>query len=395
MLEIMDTKKEHAGVWVCTAENDAGARELEILLDVFIPPTVRVTSEGAIKAVGETVTLFCEATGNPPPNLSWSKAGKPIFNTVDRYRISLKGARLDIPHMEPSYVGGYTCNAHNDAGSTEATIHVDVLVPPLINRNNIDMSPRLPTGQTLMLICDASGKPRPEIKWFINDTEITSTTEGIELGNTGRFIKVNNITLKDRGVYLCVALNVAGNDTVFYNVEVVQAPIILNGGAQQVIEGELARIECLAEGYPTPVISWLRNGIRVETGVQGVRYIAEGKMLTVIEARSSDSGIYVCSATNEAGSEQQAYTLEVLVAPKIVTTSSPNASVPFGSSFSLKCGVRGYPEPSISWSRNGVELTSNTEGTTIGEDGTLTTTAVSSQITVYKCTVKMMLAATR
>lgn len=36
------------------------------------------------------------------------------------------------------------------------------------------------------------------------------------------------------------------------------------------------------------------------------------QVLNVIEARSSDSGIYVCAATNEAGTAQQAYTLEVL-----------------------------------------------------------------------------------
>ncbi|KJH48745.1 immunoglobulin I-set domain protein [Dictyocaulus viviparus] len=278
MLEIVDTKKEHAGTWVCTAENDAGARELEIQLDVWgkvirvvVPPTVRVTSDNAIKAIGEAVTLFCEAIGNPLPNLSWSKGGQPVINSIERIRISLKGKRLDIPHMELSYAGEYTCTAHNEAGSAEATINVDVLVPPVINRDKIDMSPRLPAGQTLMLICDVSGKPQPEIKWYVNNTEITSETEGIELGNTHKFIKVNNITLNDRGVYSCVALNVAGNDTLFYNVDVVRKYYC-------VVEGELARIECLAEGHPTPVIAWLRNGIRVETGVQGVRYIADGKV---------------------------------------------------------------------------------------------------------------------
>ena len=71
-------------------------------------------------------------------------------------------------------------------------------------------------------------------------------------------------------------------------------------------------MECLADGHPAPQISWLRNGIRVEAGVQGVRYIVDGQSLTVIEVRSSDSGIYVCQATNEAGTTQQAYTLEVL-----------------------------------------------------------------------------------
>ncbi|EYB86274.1 hypothetical protein Y032_0282g1279 [Ancylostoma ceylanicum] len=388
MLEILDTKREHAGTWMCTAENDAGARELEIQLDVWIPPVVRVSSEAPIKAIGETVTLFCEASGNPPPSLSWTKGGQPIINSVEGVRISLKGTRLDIPHMERSDVGDYTCNAHNEAGSAEATIHVDVLVPPVIARNNIDMSPRLPTGQTLMLICDATGKPQPELKWYVNDTEITSSTEDIELGNTGKYIKITNITLQDKGVYTCIASNVAGNDTVLYSVDVVQAPIIFNGGAQQVIEGELARIECLAEGHPAPIISWLRNGIRVETGVQGVRYIAEGKVLNVIEARSSDSGIYVCAATNEAGTAQQAYTLEVLVSPKIVSTSPPKTSVPLGSPFSLKCGVRGYPEPKISWTVDGQPLADGRDGVSIAEDGTLTVSAASGRTSTYRCTVK-------
>uniref|UniRef100_A0A0M3J7Z4 Putative titin (inferred by orthology to a S. mansoni protein) n=1 Tax=Anisakis simplex TaxID=6269 RepID=A0A0M3J7Z4_ANISI len=83
----------------------------------------------------------------------------------------------------------------------------------------------------------------------------------------------------------------------------------LNGGTQQVIEGEVAKITCNAYGEPIPVITWQRNGVRVETGM---RYIAEDKILTVIETRSSDSGIYVCVATNEAGTTQQAFTLEVL-----------------------------------------------------------------------------------
>ncbi|EPB79674.1 immunoglobulin I-set domain protein [Ancylostoma ceylanicum] len=374
-------------------------------VQITVPPVVRVSSEAPIKAIGETVTLFCEASGNPPPSLSWTKGGQPIINSVEGVRISLKGTRLDIPHMERSDVGDYTCNAHNEAGSAEATIHVDVLgnyfsknfwtltvmdslpVPPVIARNNIDMSPRLPTGQTLMLICDATGKPQPELKWYlfwISEGIIVCASLRIFIG----ILQITNITLQDKGVYTCIASNVAGNDTVLYSVDVVQAPIIFNGGAQQVIEGELARIECLAEGHPAPIISWLRNGIRVETGVQGVRYIAEGKVLNVIEARSSDSGIYVCAATNEAGTAQQAYTLEVLVSPKIVSTSPPKTSVPLGSPFSLKCGVRGYPEPKISWTVDGQPLADGRDGVSIAEDGTLTVSAASGRTSTYRCTVK-------
>ncbi|KAK6060663.1 immunoglobulin I-set domain protein [Cooperia oncophora] len=147
---------------------------------------------------------------------------------------------------------------------------------------------------------------------YVNNSEIATSADRIELGFKNKFIKISNINQQNEGTYACVALNIAGSDTILYTVSVVQAPMIPGGGTQSVAEGKLASIECAAEGYPTPVISWLRNGLRVESGVQGLRYVSEGKKLSIIEARSSDSGIYVCEATNEAGTARQAYTLEVL-----------------------------------------------------------------------------------
>lgn len=102
----------------------------------------------------------------------------------------MKGTRLDIPHLNKEDVGDYTCHALNDAGTAEDSIHVDVLVPPVIERDNIDMSPRLPAGQTLTLQCAAGGKPLPNYKWFVNDTEITVSTEGITLGANSKYIQV-------------------------------------------------------------------------------------------------------------------------------------------------------------------------------------------------------------
>lgn len=105
----------------------------------------------------------------------------------------------------------------------------------------------------------------------------------------------------------------------------------------------------------------------------------------VVDARSSDSGIYVCVATNEAGTAQQAYTLEVLgrrfllsiisflllkycylVSPKITTTSPEMGSVPLGQPFSLKCGVKGYPDPQIIWTQEDQVLVNGLDGNTIG-----------------------------
>lgn len=176
---------------------------MEYLLDVYsrfplnqriksllAAPSVQVISENPIKNLQETVTLFCNATGNPYPTLNWTKAGLSIVHSVEGMRISNKGARLDIPHLSRDDVGDYTCRAVNPAGSADASIHVDVLVPPVINRDKVEMSPTLPTGQSLKLFCKAEGKPPPAYTWYVNDTEITTATEGITLGKNNEHILV-------------------------------------------------------------------------------------------------------------------------------------------------------------------------------------------------------------
>ncbi|KAE9546275.1 hypothetical protein FO519_010513, partial [Halicephalobus sp. NKZ332] len=97
-------------------------------------------------------------------------------------------------------------------------------------------------------------------------------------------------------------------------------------------------------------ITWLRNGMRLETNI---RYMIEKNTLKIVDTRSdSDSGIYLCMAQNEAGSVQQAFTLEVMVAPEIVSVSPNETVVAVGESFSLKCGARGHPKPAVTWEIN-------------------------------------------
>jgi hypothetical protein len=56
-------------------------------------------------------------------------------------------------------------------------------------------------------------------------------------------------------------------------------------------------------------------------------------------------------ATNEAGTDQQAFTLEVLIPSKVSAASTPaQSAVPQGGNSTLKCTARGYPQPQIHWS---------------------------------------------
>lgn len=67
-------------------------------------------------------------------------------------------------------------------------------MPPLIDRNGIELNPRLPLGRTLTLFCEAKGEPEPFIRWFINNTEITkalNNNNNIIFGKNQRFIQLS------------------------------------------------------------------------------------------------------------------------------------------------------------------------------------------------------------
>uniref|UniRef100_A0A0N5AL87 Peroxidasin homolog n=1 Tax=Syphacia muris TaxID=451379 RepID=A0A0N5AL87_9BILA len=388
-LEIIKALPEHRGIWKCVAENDAGKAELEFSLDVWTIPEVTITPKNPERSLGDSLSLTCKAVANPPATLTWRKDGQPLISSSDGARISMKGARLDIPHLLQSHIGDYTCEANNDAGPGSATTFVDVFVPPLINRDNVDLSPRLPITFTAMLYCEASGKPFPEIRWYyfmyINDTLITESTEKINIGEEGRYIQVKNISLTDRGIYKCIANNSVGTDEILYTLHVFQVPSILNGRKSKVIEGETANITCDAIGEPPPLIRWLRNSVLLDTLPQ--KYTVEDKVLSIRNTYTSDSGIYLCTATNEVGEARQAFTLEVLVPPKIPDNARKVKTVQLHHSIKLQCIAEGSPSPKITWTVNGTEIRENNEKYNIGFDGTLTVQATDPNTdSIYKCT---------
>uniref|UniRef100_A0A0N4ZRH8 protein-tyrosine-phosphatase n=1 Tax=Parastrongyloides trichosuri TaxID=131310 RepID=A0A0N4ZRH8_PARTI len=349
-ITISKVNASEAGAWVCLAENDAGSSELEIMLDIWVKPTAEIYSEtGVTRKIGSSISLHCNVTGNPEPEIVWKFNGNTISSSVEGIRLSLKNTRLDIPRLSHDNVGEYSCHASNSVGSAEKDIWVDVLVPPLIDRDIADPNPRIPTEKNLTLTCLVEGKPDPEIVWTLNGTAINPFDKKYSISEEGRYLQIFNLTLLDSGNYKCDAINEAGHDEFVYAVDVDQAPFIYNSGTVKVEEGKVSILECKAVGEPMPKITWQRNGVRVESGE---RYIVNDGILKIIDTRLTDIGIYICFAENEGGQDQQAFTLEILVKPSIRESSPNETIVAAGTSFELYCMPNGYPQPQITWFLN-------------------------------------------
>ncbi|XP_034434869.1 immunoglobulin superfamily DCC subclass member 4 isoform X1 [Hippoglossus hippoglossus] len=127
-LVIRDTRRHHAGVYVCRA-NKPKTREFVIAaaeLHVPAPPVILQPPETASLSRGNTARFVCNSSGEPPPVLHWLKNGKPIkpFRQVKTQSPGL----LLINQLAPDDSGYYQCIADNGLGTACATAKLTVIV---------------------------------------------------------------------------------------------------------------------------------------------------------------------------------------------------------------------------------------------------------------------------
>ena len=71
---------------------------------------------------GDNVTLRCNATGNPAPNITWNKKGNPV--------VLYQGETYSIVNIRRTAAGDYSCTAWNGVGdkvsaSASVTVHCE------------------------------------------------------------------------------------------------------------------------------------------------------------------------------------------------------------------------------------------------------------------------------
>ena len=108
-------------------------------------PSIVVPPSDAEVLVGSTATFMCEASGNPPASISWSRDGVAVADNF----VSNNGGVLTVSNAQPRDSVTYTCtatNTVNDLGrwsslSTNASAHLRV-----IGRHNFVIQARRTLG---------------------------------------------------------------------------------------------------------------------------------------------------------------------------------------------------------------------------------------------------------
>ncbi|XP_068687093.1 fibroblast growth factor receptor 4-like isoform X2 [Montipora foliosa] len=162
---------------------------------------------------------------------------------------------------------------------------VQVSGPP--NITDISADQTVKEGNDLTLKCTASGNPAPNTTWIkLTDNSIVT-------------MPLTNIRRTDEGGYRCSAYNGVGNlatKDVFITVYYQPSITSVTPFTKQSWIGQNVLLSCVADGSPTPSITWKKPD---GTELRKVTY-TEKKVDAQMKA-DQDFGNYTCEARNVVG----------------------------------------------------------------------------------------------
>nr|XP_001332376.5 matrix-remodeling-associated protein 5 [Danio rerio]XP_017214600.1 matrix-remodeling-associated protein 5 [Danio rerio]XP_021336818.1 matrix-remodeling-associated protein 5 [Danio rerio]XP_021336819.1 matrix-remodeling-associated protein 5 [Danio rerio] len=382
------------GKYSCVAQNPAGANigNVKLLVEVKEPQINKQSGQTVSKVLAvyfQTLLLDCKAEGMPEPQITWTTPygmSLPTPYLGGRFQVHRNGT-LELRGIRKTDEGRFLCIAKNYLG--EASLVVDLEVASLAEKPsftvpNIEVLPLKPDGDDIFLECRATGRPKPEILWILPSGTVLNP--GMKLHRFTHYLENGTLHVMqpgviDKGVYRCLAKNVAGQAEKRYSLELGQKPQIRSTAATMKISfGQTLNMPCNADGYPQATITWtLPNGLVLDKpqAIGRVVYLSNGT-LQIKETSKLDRGTYTCKAKNTFGLSTLSYPVSIMVFPPQITHAPPSITrVNKGSPVVLNCIAAGIPKPDISWTLPGrTTLVPNNRFTTPGgihmtEEGSL------------------------
>ncbi|XP_041357097.1 peroxidasin-like isoform X2 [Gigantopelta aegis] len=302
---------------------------------------------------GNTAYFTCRAEGSPIPEISWFHNNNEISAQDARYSI-LSDGTLMIQETKDTDQGVYECVAKNAAGEVK-TNQVELRYfgePEKPKFMEMPDDVTAVAGRSITLPCRAIGNPRPDITWTKNGRALRISRRYSLLANGA--LSITNLQVEDRGLYRCRAANSVNAISASARVTVQVSPsFIVKPQDVLVLEGHTANFICTAEGDPTPILIWTKDG-RPLRNTRRYQISDGGGQLSILSTDPDDEGTYRCKAENAAGMANTSAELKIIpnVAPsfreeQLETTAST------GSDITFDCSALGTPEPQIRWQKEG------------------------------------------
>ncbi|NXD96012.1 NCHL1 protein, partial [Chaetorhynchus papuensis] len=355
------------------------AAAIEIPLSVSQLPTITEQSHTQVAyPFDEDFTIKCEARGNPQPTFNWTKDGKPFDLSSDPRIVTSNNSGTFVIQNRGiinNFQGKYRCFASNVLG-TAMSEEIELIVPSVPKFPKEKIEPLdVEHGDSVILHCNPpKGIPPLHIYWMNIDLQHIPQDERVSMSLKGDLYFANVEESDSRSDYCCFAafprlrtivqkmpmtLRVSRSNFIKERKPKLLIPPESAGSSSSVtvIKGGVLLLECIAEGLPTPHLSWVKvtgNMPKDEPETENF-----GKILKIDQVTAADEGTYQCTASNPMGRARHEFHVHVEEPPQWL--KKPEGGVyKVGTNLVLLCEAIGNPEPSIQWKLNGMPI----DGTT-------------------------------
>ncbi|XP_046962719.1 Down syndrome cell adhesion molecule-like protein Dscam2 isoform X32 [Vanessa cardui] len=362
-LNISSVHTNDGGLYSCIASSKVGSASHAARVNVYGLPYVRVMKKRPVVA-GDTLVAHCPVAGYPIDSIVWERDGRVL--PINRKQKVFPNGTLVIENVErTSDQATYTCVAKNSQGyNARGTLELQVMVVPQVTPFDFG-DDVLNAGDTVSLTCTVGKGDLPlKIHWHLNDKPLNSGN-GLFITRNGKRISVlsiENVQHEHIGNYTCIAENEAGRSShsAILNVN-VPPRWILEPTDKAFAQGSDAKVECKADGFPKPQVTWKRAegdtpGDYKDLKPNNPNVKVEDGTLTIANIQKTNEGYYLCEAVNGIGSGLSAVILISVQAPPQFEIKMRNQTARRSEPAVLQCQAKGEKPIGIIWNMNNKRL---------------------------------------
>ncbi|KAJ4429601.1 hypothetical protein ANN_21787, partial [Periplaneta americana] len=326
-LTIKKVEEEDVGSYTIRLSNNCGEASAELTLILMEPPSQPGIPE-VIEVTDTTVTLHWKAPD--------SDGNSPIINYILEYHdksdftwikvnenFSIVETTHKVVNLEHNMEYMFKVTALNEVGPSPPshnTRYIKISAPVAAEPPTIQeplKSVVCGLKQTITLSCVIGGVPEPEIKWTKDGRSFKNKSMTYE-NRIAKYV-ITETTEKSAGTYSCQARNDAGEAETSCQLKIQESPkleVDENLMAQKLRVTNQWKIEVKFSGYPTPEVSWNKNGETLTSTKHCSVYTEESSTtIAIYSLTKEDTGTYTVTARNEAGFSSIDLNLRVIDKP--------------------------------------------------------------------------------
>ncbi|XP_050417062.2 hemicentin-1 [Patella vulgata] len=339
---------------------------------IVAAPTI-ITNGRAVE--GQSYTLKCrDLSATSPLTIEWSKIGSSevltgVYTTKVIGGIHESSSSLTLAVSRNDDLARFVCMTTDQNGFTDSAstrLYVDVIPQPPVISGPTEVS----EGETATYNCTrAEGRPPATISWkwstgesIYNDVTPTANREA---DNTFTVVsEVRFVALQSyNGRSLICETSHAQEDqkqTDDITITVVYKPSVTIGKIyyEQTVGSSLT-LECTVNSNPPATsVDWLKNGTAITRSSRYSNGDVSTPSLTINSVVESDTGTYVCTASNNAGTLSSDPTrVEIKSLPTVTIPGPSTYTQDLGEDVTLPCTVQANPPATrVIWSKGPISL---------------------------------------